>query len=689
MFESGYLLVVCEKPDAARRVASALGGAVKAERVDDGVVVYKVDGARGRYVVCAASGHLYTVWDVDEKKSGYPVLDVSWYPLHAVDKGKSQVGKLINAISGLAKGAAGFINACDYDVEGETIGYNILKYACFGKERSALRAKFSTLTSEELREAFARASAIPVNRLAEAGRTRHIVDFLWGVNLTRALTEAYSSKGGYRTLSVGRVQGPTLAYIVDRECEIRWFVPTPYWSISALLDKDGFTFRAWYVVEKVERLVEAQAVEEGCTGSEGVVKDVHKQIIRQHPPTPFNLGDLQHEAYRVFGFSPSLTLRLAESLYLKALISYPRTSSQKLPSSIGYRKILSSLQKLEQYRSDASELLTKSLKPFEGKEEDPAHPAIYPTGELPQGLDDRQGKLYDLIVRRFFAVFGDFALRERVTADIEIGSYLFKVSGRRTVEEGWIRYYRSYSDIEDNPLPILQEGDKLRVASLDVVEKFEQPPPRYNQSSLLAKMEKEGVGTKATRAEVIDTLYQRGYIVDSSIRATDLAFSVVEAMREYSPNIISTEMTREIERALSDIEFGRVSGAEVVEETASHLLSALEGLKAAEEDLGSKVREAAKASLAAEDIVGECPLCGDGRLKVLRSKKTGKRFLGCTNYAKGCRASAPLPQKGKIRSLNRRCKVCGWPMIAVILGRYPWRMCVNPNCSTKARGRKA
>ena len=684
MADSGYLLVVCEKPDAARRVASALGGEVRAERVDDGVVVYRVDGDRGRFVVCAASGHLYTVWDVDVKKSGYPILDVGWYPLHTVDRSKRHVGRLIKAIGELAKGASGFINACDYDIEGETIGYNILKYACGGKETSALRAKFSTLTVDELREAFAKAFPNPVNRLAEAGRTRHIVDFIWGVNLTRALTEAYSSKGGYRTLSVGRVQGPTLAYIVDRECEIRWFVPTPYWSVGAVLEKDGFAFRASYVVEKIERLAEARAVEAGCRGKEGVVKEVHKQIIHQHPPTPFNLGDLQHEAYRVFGFSPSLTLRLAESLYLKALISYPRTSSQKLPPSIGYRKILGNLQKLEQYRSDVSELLTKPLKPFEGKEEDPAHPAIYPTGELPQGLDERQSKLYDLVARRFLAVFGDYAVRERVTADIEIGSHLFKVSGRRTIEEGWIRYYRVYTGVEDNPLPNLEEGDRLRVISLEVAERFEQPPPRYNQSSLLAKMEKEGVGTKATRAEIIDTLYQRGYIVGSSIKATDLAFSVIEAMKEHSPNIISTEMTREIERALEGIEKGEVSGADVVEKAASHLLSALEGLKAAEEELALRVKEAAKASLAAEDIIGECPLCRNGQLKVLRSKKTGKRFVGCTNYKGGCRASAPLPQKGKVRSLNRVCKVCGWPMVAITLGRYPWRMCVNPSCPTKS-----
>ncbi|MFN3621282.1 MAG: DNA topoisomerase I [Nitrososphaerales archaeon] len=681
MADSGYLLVICEKPDAARRVASALGS-VKVERVD-GVIVYEVKGDLDRYMVCAASGHLYTVWDVAGKRGSYPVFDVGWYPLNMVDKGKGSVDKLIKAISSLAKGAKGFVNACDYDLEGETIGFNILKYACGGKESAALRAKFSTLTLEELREAFAKASSTPVNRLAEAGRTRHVVDFLWGVNLTRALTQAYSSKGGYRTLSVGRVQGPTLAYVVERECEIRWFVPTPFWSLSVLLDKDGFTFRASYNVEKVKGLSEAQAIEFGCRGKEGVVKKVSKQIIRQHPPTPFNLGDLQHEAYRAFGFSPSLTLRVAESLYLKALISYPRTSSQKLPPSIGYHKIFNGLRKLEQYRSSVDELLSKPLRPFEGKEDDPAHPSIYPTGELPQRLDDRQSKLYDLIVRRFFAVFGESAVIEKVTADIEIGSYLFKVSGRRIIEEGWIKYYRRYVSAEDNPLPPLKEGDVLKVVSLDVAERFERPPPRYNQSSLLAKMEKEGVGTKATRAEIIDTLYQRGYIVGSSIRATDIAFSVIEVMNEYSPSITSTEMTREVERALEDIEKGRLRGADVIEKAATHLLTSLEGLKVAEEALSSKIREAARASLASEDTIGECPVCEDGYLKVIRSKKTGKRFVGCTNYELGCRASAPLPQKGKIKSLNRRCKVCGWPMVAVILTGYPWRLCVNPSCAPK------
>ncbi len=686
----GYLLVICEKPDAAKRVALALGRDVKTESFE-GVIVYNVRGDRAYYKVCAASGHLYTVWDVSKEREGYPILDVGWYPLHTVEKGKRHLAKIIKTISDLAKEASGFVNACDYDIEGETIGFNILRYACKGKERDALRAKFSTLTSEELKRAFAEAAPTPMNRFAEAGRTRHVLDFLWGVNLTRALTGAYASTGGYRTLSIGRVQGPTLAYVVDRECEIRWFVPTPFWSLTAEFEKNGSLFKTRYAVERIERLADAQAVKRGCEGKDGLVKDVRRQIIRQHPPPPFNLGELQHEAYRIFGFSPSLTLNLAENLYLKALISYPRTSSQKLPPSIGYHKILSGLQKIERYRLDATELLSKPLKPYEGEEEDPAHPAIYPTGEVPQGLDERTGRLYDLIVRRFMAVFGGFTVRERVTADISVDSYIFRASGRRTLEEGWIRYYRDYTSVEDEPLPPLGEGDRLRVASLDLLERLTQPPPRYNQSSLLGKMEQEGVGTKATRAEIIDTLYARGYIVGVSggvIKATDLAFSVIEVMKEYSPSIISTEMTREIERALEEIERGSLGYADVIEKASTHLLAALEEIKKVEDIIGPKVKEANIASLAEQDSLGPCPVCRQGQLKIIRSKKTGKRFVGCTNYSSGCRASAPLPQKGRIRRLNRGCKACSWPMILVSTSRRPWRLCINPDCPTKARGVK-
>ncbi|MEM4297827.1 MAG: DNA topoisomerase, partial [Nitrososphaerota archaeon] len=318
--------------------------------------------------------------------------------------------------------------------------------------------------------------------------------------------------------------------------------------------------------------------------------EIHKQTVKHPPPTPFNIGDLQREAYRVFGFSPSQTLTMAERLYLDALISYPRTSSQKLPASIDYRKILAGLSQIQSYTEYAQELLSGRLIPHEGDKEDPAHPAIYPTGEAPKrALEAREAKLYDLIVKRFFAVFGDPALRERVSAIIAVGRHRFKLSGRRTIQEGWLRYYRDYSAAEDQPIPPLKEGDVLRVKRVEVSEKYEQPPPRYNQSSLLQKMEAEGIGTKTTRAEVISTLYERGYITGESIMTTDIGFSIVETMRRYSSLIISTEMTKGVERDLEAIERGDVEASEVVERTIEGLLGPLYSIRTVEVEIGREI----------------------------------------------------------------------------------------------------
>ncbi|MBI2183664.1 MAG: DNA topoisomerase I [Thaumarchaeota archaeon] len=682
-----YNLVICEKPDAARRVAEALGDG-KPSRLNIGdVEVFVIQKNEGEsYVICSALGHLYTVTDPWGAKTTYPVLDVEWAPVHLVDK-KPQIGRRIRVIEDLAKSAKLFVHACDYDLEGETIGYNILKYACGGKV-DALRAKFSTLTSEELREAFSTLKPGLGLRLAEAGRTRHVIDFIWGVNMSRALSESYySSNRGYKMISIGRVQGPTLSYVIEREVEIRSHLPTPYWAVSALVEKDTHQLIANYEESKVLARVEAFRIKENCEGKIGLVTNIKTAVVKQLPPTPFNIGDLQHEAYKVFGLTPSQTLRIAEALYLEALISYPRTSSQKLPPSINYPKILHGVSRMEQYRSHASEIANGPLHPRQGFKDDPAHPAIYPTGELPKRpLESRENKIYDLIVRRFFAVFGEDALRERISAVITVSNYNFRVNGRRTLKEGWLKYYGNYAAVEDVILPPLKESDQVKVLSVDAAEKFEQPPPRFNQSSLLEKMENEGIGTKATRADIINTLYQRGYISGESMSATDIGFSVIEVMREYSPSIISTEMTRGVEKELEDIEAGSTSSGQVLEKTVEEILVSLERIKRSEIEIGTGMRSAVASTLQAQRLLGKCPVCKEGSLTILRSRKTGKRFVGCTNYKNGCRGSAPLPQKGNIRPTNKACTTCGWPIIYVRgLGRIPWRLCININCPSKEK----
>ncbi len=686
-----YSLVICEKPDAAKKIAEALGGPNTQTLSIRGVDVYLVKDASHNYMVCSALGHLYTVTDPWGSKTTYPILDTEWVPVHLVDK-RPRVGARLKVIEDLAKKAKAFIHACDYDLEGETIGYNILKYAC-GEKQDAYRAKFSTLTSEELRDAFSSLKPGLGRRLAEAGRTRHVIDFIWGVNLSRALSEAYySSNKGYKMVSMGRVQGPTLNFIVEREVEIRTHLPLPFWSVTAVVEKDRARLEARYDVPKVPRLSEAVKVKEDCEGKIGVISSIQKAVVRQPPPTPFNIGDLQREAYRVFGFSPSQTLGLAERLYLDALISYPRTSSQKIPPSIGYGKILNGLSRLGQYRGFASEILGRPLRPREGFKEDPAHPAIYPTGEVPRRpLDSRENRLYDLIVRRFFAVFGEDALKERVSVVISVSNHDFRLNGRRTLKEGWLRYYGIYAEAEDVLLPPLEEGEQVKVLSVEVSEKFDQPPSRFNQSNLLEKMEKEEIGTKATRADIISTLYSRGYVSGQSMSATDVGFAVVEVMRKCSPSIVSTDTTRTLEKELEGIEEGVTRASDVLERAVDEIYVSLQEIKRLEEAVGLRMRTAVASTLRSQRVLGACPVCKTGELTIIRSKKTRKRFVGCSNYKReggGCTASAPLPQKGSIKITGRQCKTCGWPIISVFLRRYPWRLCVNMKCPGKEGGKK-
>lgn len=669
-----YTLVVCEKPDAARRIAHALGDAK-----ETGASVFDVSFSGTHYKVCSASGHLYGVVDATKNRNIYPVLDLEWAPVEEKGKG-TRAARMIGVISRLAQGAGAFIHACDYDQEGEVIGHSILQYACGNRYAEARRAKFSTLTDDEIRESFQNLLK-PSAGLAEAGRSRHLLDFIYGVNLSRALAQSFKAgNGGYRNLSIGRVQGPTLAFAADKEREIRLHVPDPYWVITADFEKNGQVIHATYEKPKMGVRSEAQAVVDACVGRDGIVENINSNKVTLKPPTPFNIGDLQREAYRLFKISPGYTLAIAEKLYLRALISYPRTSSQKLPASINYSKILSALA--SSY-SSASILLSKDrLTPNEGAMTDPAHPAVYPTG-VSGRLSGLEFKVYDLIAKRFLATFGDSALTERVNVTINVNDHAFLAEGRTTLYEGWMAFYRPYVNLEQSALPAMTQGESLANRQVAMEEKFTQPPWRYSQSSLLAKMELERIGTKATRADIISTLFKRDYLAAgrSGIAVTDLGFAVVESMRERVPAIVSTDLTRSMEQQLERVEQGEQDSAAVIEFAVDKLIESLEAFRLGQAEIGRQIGGAAKQSGTPE--IGACPVCKTGNLRMIRSKATKKRFVGCSNYAAGCRASAPLPQKGIIKSYGKVCK-CGWPILWVAFGRgKKWNMCVNMQCPFK------
>ncbi len=301
-------VIVCEKPDAAARVARALDEDGDPRRMESqGVPFYESHNRQETILVCSALGHLYAV---DSKthtsRRFYPVWDFEWKPKHLIDKKSARLGRWIQVISSLANKADRYINACDYDLEGSLIGYTILRYACHGADSKAQRMKFSTMTEKELKSAYRNLAPQLDMPLVEAGRTRHELDWLYGINLSRLLTESSLKQNrGYSTLSTGRVQGPTLKFVVDREEEIQCFTPTPFWTIDATLTQNGQGYTLEYEKEKISTLAEAELVVRDCKNCILEVESTESRNIQQSPPYPFDLSNLQSEAFRSCHPSPS------------------------------------------------------------------------------------------------------------------------------------------------------------------------------------------------------------------------------------------------------------------------------------------------------------------------------------------------------------------------------------------------
>jgi len=688
-----YTLIITEKPDAAQRIASALDMKEKAKKMEDNGVPYYVAKRDREIVVVPALGHLYTVAEERTGRNYYPVFSFKWVPRFAAERGAKQIRTWVEIISKLANDADMFIDACDYDIEGSIIGYCILKYACNNKESISRRMKYSTLTKGELEKSYSELLPHLDFSLIEAGRTRHEVDWLYGVNISRALTIAARDwSGKYATLSTGRVQGPTLRFLVARERAIRCFVPTPYWSIKSEVEIADSLFEAEYEKKIIETKMEADAIVSDCKGKNGKIEKIDIKKFQQMPPTPFDLGGLQSEAYGFFGYTPMRTSNIAQRLYLDALISYPRTSSQKLPPSINYEAILKNLNKVPEYKKLTAELLAKQeLKPREGKKEDSAHPAVYPTGNLPERvLDDSERNIWDLVVRRFMAVFGEPAVRQSMKVCINVNGHRFYLRGRQTLKEGWLRFYGPYVRSEEVLLPPIEEGQMINIKKVTLEDKFTKPPPRYNPSSLLKKMEEAEIGTKATRADIIQTLYDRKYARDERIIVTDLGFEVVEVLEKYCPTVVSIKLTKELEEKMNKIQSNGENREDVLVDAVEILKPVVEQLKEKDRTIGEQLSNAIKRARLEERTIGTCPLCNTGKLMILYSRKTGKRFVGCTSYFKGlCKASFPLPQRGTVRPLGKNCRGCGWPTVQVrIKGRRPWILCFNPQCPLKEERRK-
>ncbi len=659
-------LIICEKPKVAEKVAKALSDS-PVKNSYKRVPYYEIVKDNGeKTTVLSAVGHLFSLKATNKKDKR--LFDVEWVPLSETDKSKKYVKNYIDTIKKFSKDADRFIHACDYDTEGTLIGYNALRYIC-GKDSidKSFRMKFSALTKKDLIKSYSEAYPLKNDeKWADSGEARHVLDFLFGVNISKAMTDSVLAvTKRYVQLSAGRVQTPTLAILTEREKEIQKFVPEPYWLIKAKIQKGII---ADHKKGKIFDKKEVDKILANCKGKDAKVTKITTRKSKKGLPVPFELGTLQSEAYAQFGFTPRKTQQIAQNLYVEGYTSYPRTSSQKLPESLGLPNILNQLAKNPKYKDKISQL-KEPLKPNEGKKTDEAHPAIHPTGTLPKDISADYQKIYDLITYRFISLFGEPAELESIKVDLDIGEEPFTFSRQRISKEGWLSLdpYQ-YKKVKNEEFPDISEGETTK-AKVKSEEKETKPPARYNQASIIRELEKRGLGTKSTRANIVSILYTRKYVEGKKIEVSQLGEQIIDTLEKYSERITSEQMTREFEIDLDKIKKNELTEQDVIDDAKSELTGILDKVDENKENIGKELYGAYEQSR----IVGECS-CG-GNLIIISSPRGGK-FVGCSNYPK-CKKTYSLPAGANV--LKTKCEKCGLPLISY--GKPRQRACLDFECA--------
>ena len=714
-------LVITEKNDAAEKISGFLGtlGKPKADKVFN-TPVYRFMVKGEEWVCIGLRGHILAVdfppelhWSAENgwfgltdegemvpanlpaslatppfEKARKPFLkdgvDIKgwkvpslpylvWAPIEKLPAEKD----IIRSLKNLAKKADSVVIATDFDREGELIGKDAVSMVrAVNPTAPITRARYSAFTKPEITHAFAPENLVEVDYdLAAAGESRQFIDLIWGAALTRYLTMArFGGLGNVR--SAGRVQTPTLALVVAREQERQAFIPEDYWLVRAdLRTAAGEEVKAGHATGRFKDEKAAQAAfERARAASSATVTDVSKKRRQSAAPTPFNTTSLQAAA-AAEGLSPARTMRLAESLYMAGLISYPRVDNTVYPDSLDLAQTVSVLQDVPQYAPYCRKLLgAGKLTATRGKQQTTDHPPIYPTGAGdPDKLRGDEWKLYNLVARRFLATLSGPATIEGTKLTFDVGGEPFTASGDVLAIPGYREIY-PFGLKKDEQLPALAVGDRLAVEKVDLEAKQTEPPARYSQGKLVQEMERLGLGTKSTRASIIERLYEVKYLKNDPIEPSQLGMAIIDALQTYAEPVTTPDMTSELEQEMSGVAEGRQTQGDVVTRSREMLARLLDGLIEHKEDLGEAISDAVQA----DARVGACPKCGHDLL-VKTSAKNHSSFLGCSAWPE-CDVTFPLP-KGRIQPVEETCPTCGAPQIKVSAFRSkPYVACVDPAC---------
>ncbi len=601
----GKTLIIAEKPSVAADIARVLGGFTKHTDYFE----------NDQYVLSSAIGHLLELavpeqYEVKRGKWSFANLPVipPHFDLHPIEKTESRLKLLTKLIK--RKDVDALINACDAGREGELIFHYIARHVA--TKKPVKRLWLQSMTPASIREGFAKLlDDTAVQPLAEAAVSRSEADWLVGINGTRALTAFNSQEGGFHKTTVGRVQTPTLAILVEREETIKKFIPRDYWEIhGTFAAKAGSYNGRWFdekfskekkdSEQKAERLWEqkkAEVIRAKCQDKSGIVSEESKPTT-EVCPLLYDLTSLQRDANGRFGFSAKTTLGLAQALYEKhKALTYPRTDARALPEDYiaTVEDALSSLESTR-YGVFAKQILkagwVKPNKRIFNNAKISDHFAIIPTSLEPKNLSDAETKLYDLVTKRFLAVFyppAEFLVTTRIT---RVENEPFKTEGKVMVNPGWQAVYGKEAQAEgaddNSTLVAVEPGEPVLAQEVKVIANQTRPPARFNEATLLSAMENagklvedgelreamsaKGLGTPATRASIIEGLVYENYLqrVGRELHPTAKAFSLITLLRGLKvPELTSPELTGDWEFKLRQIEQGKLKRNSFMEEIAA------------------------------------------------------------------------------------------------------------------------
>ena len=644
-------LCLAEKPSVAKEIAQVLGANSRRDGYFEG----------NGYQVSWTFGHLCTLKTPDDYKPEWKSWRLHTLPMIPPRFGiklieNDGIEKQFNTIKRLAEQCDEVINCGDAGIEGELIQRWVLLKA---QSKAPLkRLWISSLTEEAIKEGFeSLKDGTDYNNLYAAGNARAIGDWLLGMNATRLYTVKYGQ--GRAVLSIGRVQTPTLALIVNRFKEIKEFVPQPFWELKTVYRDVSFSSTKGRFLDKEEASKVAAEIKE----HEFEVVSSAKKKGKESPPKLFDLTSLQVECNRKYDFSAEETLKLIQTLYERKLVTYPRVDTTFLPTDM-YPKIKKILEGLKPYAQFTEQILAgkipKSKKVFDDKKITDHH-AIVPTGVAPGNLNLQQKKVYDTITRRFIAAFYPDCIVSNTTVIGESAGYEFKATGRVTVDPAWRVLYpqKSKSTSKDEPqeMPVFVKGEK-GPHEPDLQEKETSPPKQYTEATLLRAMEtagksmedeelrdamkENGIGRPSTRANIIETLFKRRYVIRErkNLIPTSTGIDLIDTIS--NDLLKSVELTGIWERKLRQIEKGEYEAEEFMHEMKTMVYELVRdvlqensrsiSIQAEEEKKRTTGAKAGAKKTKSQQDISElmCPKCKNHKLL------KGKTAYGCSGFKEGC-----------------------------------------------------